>query len=115
MPMELDLGPQAEQFRDEVRGWLEANRPDELSGIDEERAAFGNVPGIEAWTKKLQDAGFMCVSWPKEFGGRGFSRPEGARLNEGVAPARRPPGFPRRGGGAPGPAATACRGGRARG
>ena len=85
MPMELDLGPQAEKFRDEVRQWLEANRPDELAGIDDERAAYGNVPGIEAWTQKLTDAGYMCVSWPKEFGGRGLTGLEVAVLNEEFA------------------------------
>jgi hypothetical protein len=26
MPMELDLGPATRRFRDEVRGWLEANQ-----------------------------------------------------------------------------------------
>jgi len=52
--MELDLGPQAEKFRDEVRHWLEANRPDEIVGIDDERAAFGNAPGMAEWAKKLE-------------------------------------------------------------
>src|SRR4051794_30229744 len=85
MPMELDLGPQAEKFRDEVRQWLEANRPEELAGIDDERAAYGNVPGIEAWTEKLTEAGYMCVSWPKEFGGRGLTGLEVAVLNEEFA------------------------------
>ena len=33
MPMELDLGPSARAFRDEVRGWLEANRPEEQVDI----------------------------------------------------------------------------------
>jgi hypothetical protein len=33
MPAELDLGPSARAFRDEVRGWLEANRPEELAGV----------------------------------------------------------------------------------
>src|SRR3954467_105151 len=85
MPMELDLGPEATKFRDEVRAWLEANRPEELVGVDEQRASFGNVPGIEAWTEKLTEAGYMCVSWPKEFGGRGLTGLEVAVLNEEFA------------------------------
>ena len=40
----LDLGPDAEAFRDEVRSWLADNRPDELVGVDLERAMFGDVP-----------------------------------------------------------------------
>jgi alkylation response protein AidB-like acyl-CoA dehydrogenase len=71
MPMELDLGPSARAFRDEVRGWLEANRPEELVGVDAERLALQRVPGAEGWAQKLHGAGLMCVSWPKEYGACG--------------------------------------------
>src|SRR4051812_50100082 len=103
MPMELDLGPQAEKFRDEVRQWLEANRPEDLAGIDDERAAYGNVPGIEAWTEKLTEAGYMCVSWPKEFGGRGLTGLEVAVVNEEFARAGGARGARGGGGGLGGP------------
>ncbi|MEN9792463.1 MAG: hypothetical protein RL330_541, partial [Actinomycetota bacterium] len=33
MPLELDLGPAATAFREEVRSWLEANKPTELVGM----------------------------------------------------------------------------------
>jgi alkylation response protein AidB-like acyl-CoA dehydrogenase len=85
MTMEIDLGPQAEKFRDEVRQWLEANAPDSLVGIDDERAAYGDAPGVAEWTQKLSDAGYLCVSWPKEFGGRGLSGLEVAVMNEEFA------------------------------
>jgi len=91
MPMEIDLGPQAAAFRDEVRGWLEANRPDELIGVEAERATYGNeTPALKAWADKLYQAGFMCVSWPKEFGGRGLTGVEVAVLNEEFARAQVP-------------------------
>jgi alkylation response protein AidB-like acyl-CoA dehydrogenase len=80
--MQLDLGPSATAFRDELRQWLEANRPDELIGVEDERAAFGNAPGVNAWAEKLAAAGYMCVSWPKEFGGRGLTGLEVAVMNE---------------------------------
>jgi alkylation response protein AidB-like acyl-CoA dehydrogenase len=83
--MQIDLGPQAQKFRDELRQWLEASAPEDLAGIDDERAAYGNAPGIVEWTKKLADAGYMCVSWPKEFGGRGLSGIEVAVMNEEFA------------------------------
>src|SRR3954451_6874354 len=85
MPMELDLGPEATKFRDEVRAWLEANRPEELVGVDEQRASFGNSAAFKAWADKLAAAGFMCVSWPKEFGGRGLTGVEVAVMNEEFA------------------------------
>ncbi|HZQ84678.1 MAG TPA: acyl-CoA dehydrogenase family protein [Acidimicrobiales bacterium] len=85
MSMTLDLGPQAQKFRNEVREWLEANAPEELIGVDVERASYGNVPGVREWTDKLAEAGFLCVSWPKEFGGRGLTGVEVAVLNEEFA------------------------------
>lgn len=85
MALEIDLGPAARAFRDELRQWLDANRPDELVGIDAERAAYGNVPGAAAWADKLAEAGYMCVSWPEEFGGRGLSGLEVAVMNEEFA------------------------------
>jgi len=83
--MEIDLGPQARKFRDELREWLEANKPEELIGVDVERASYGNLPGVPEWTEKLADAGYLCVSWPKEFGGRGLSGIEVAVMNEEFA------------------------------
>jgi len=85
MSMTLDLGPQAQKFRNEVREWLEANAPEELIGVDVERASYGNVPGVREWTEKLHQAGFLCVSWPEEFGGRGLTGVEVAVLNEEFA------------------------------
>ena len=88
--MELDLGPSARAFRDELREWLEANRQEELLGVEAERASFGNVPGLSAWTEKLHEAGYLCVSWPKEFGGRGLTGVEVAVMNEEFARAGMP-------------------------
>jgi alkylation response protein AidB-like acyl-CoA dehydrogenase len=86
MALELDLGPQARAFRDELRQWLEANRPEDLVGVEVEAAArMPDSPAIRAWTKKLHDAGYLCVSWPKEFGGRGLSGIEVAVMNEEFA------------------------------
>ena len=39
MVMEIDLGPSAEKFRDELRQWLEANRPEDLDPDAGERGA----------------------------------------------------------------------------
>jgi alkylation response protein AidB-like acyl-CoA dehydrogenase len=85
MALELDLGPNARKFRDELREWLEANKPEELVGVDAERTTYGNVPGAKEWTDKLADAGYLCVSWPKEFGGRGLTGIENAVMNEEFA------------------------------
>src|SRR5579872_4760093 len=85
MPLELDLGPRAREFRDELREWLEANAPEELVGVDAERAQFGDVPGIPEWTEKLYKSGYLCVAWPEEYGGRGLSGLEVVVMNEEFA------------------------------
>ncbi|HZN15899.1 MAG TPA: acyl-CoA dehydrogenase family protein [Acidimicrobiales bacterium] len=83
MTMEIDLGPAARAFRDELREWLDANKPEELIGVDAERAAMmQRTPVVADWLEKLRDGGYLCVSWPKEFGGRGLSGIEVAVMNE---------------------------------
>ena len=66
MPMEIDLGPQAERFRDELRQWLEANRPEGFGDADE-RTAMTLGRAWRAWGDRMHEAGYLCVSWPEEF------------------------------------------------
>jgi len=89
MAIELDLGPNSRRFRDELREWLEANRPEELIGVDPQPGYLGTVP-LDRWAKQLKEAGYICVSWPKEFGGRGLTGVEVAVMNEEFARARVP-------------------------
>ena len=74
MSIELDLGPNAAGFRKEIRAWLDENAPDDPSSLD-----------LRSWTQTLRDAGYLCVSWPKEYGGRGLTGIEVAVLNEEFA------------------------------
>ena len=66
----MDFNDTAEEasFREEARAWLEANVPtnDELKGLDEIEAA-------KLWQKRKYDAGWACIRWPAEYGGRGAS------------------------------------------
>ena len=69
--MNFDYSPEEETFRQEVRTWMEANTPRDPSGI-----ATGMRIGKETqfgWEKKLAAKGWLAYSWPKEFGGPGFS------------------------------------------
>ncbi|HZT66596.1 MAG TPA: acyl-CoA dehydrogenase family protein [Acidimicrobiales bacterium] len=85
MPLEIDLGPTASRFRAELRDWLEANAPD--APTSEDRRGLVTDP---EWARRLQDAGYLCVSWPKEFGGRGLTGLEVAVMNEEFARAKVP-------------------------
>jgi len=83
--MDLTLSPSEEAFRDELRGWLADNHPG--------REPDGDVAGFEfrrAWQRRLHDAGWAGVSWPREYGGRGATLVEQAIYNEEVVRARTP-------------------------
>ena len=88
--MDLTYPPEAEAFRKEIRSWLEEQLPDgwfepgfEMS--DEERAEFN-----EDWPKQLRAGGWICATWPEEYGGKGLSTMEGVVLAEEFARARAP-------------------------
>ena len=74
--MDLTYPPEAEEFRTVIRAWLEENLPEgwgepgfHLEGDD--RARFNRL-----WTEKLYEGGWICASWPKEYGGKGLSTME---------------------------------------
>jgi acyl-CoA dehydrogenase len=64
--MDLNDTPEEAAFRQEARGWLEQNVPqaDELEGLDP-------IAQSKLWQKRKYDAGWACLRWPKEYGGRG--------------------------------------------
>lgn len=86
--MNVDLGPKAEALRNEIREWLEANKPD--TPAEDETPVMRPGEGSREWTEKLRQGGWLCVGWPKELGGRGLSALEVAALNEEFARARVP-------------------------
>jgi len=88
--MDLNYPEEAESFRKEIRAWLEENLPEGWfdEGFEmtpEERAAFN-----DAWPQKLFDGGWICASWPTEYGGKGLSILENVVLNEEFARAKAP-------------------------
>src|SRR4051812_41143789 len=88
--MDLSYPPEAEEFRTEIRAWLEANLPERWGtpGFEmtpDERAAFN-----EEWTKKLHEGGWLCATWPTEYGGKGLTTMQGVVLNEEFARAGAP-------------------------
>ena len=85
--------PQDEEFRAEVRAWLDANLAGEFAGL---RGAGG--PGREheryderlAWNRHLAGAGWTCLGWPAEFGGRGATLAQQVIFHEEYARAGAP-------------------------
>jgi alkylation response protein AidB-like acyl-CoA dehydrogenase len=65
--MDLNLTPEQLQFRDEIRAWLDANVPEEPLGPTSTEEGFAQH---RAWEKRLYEAGYAAISWPKAYGGR---------------------------------------------
>ena len=72
--MDLTYPPEAEEFRGEVRAWLEEHLPDgwfdegfELSPA--ERKAFNR-----SWTAELHEGGWLCASWNRSTSSSGTPR-----------------------------------------
>lgn len=65
--MDLTFTEKEQAFRQEVRTWLEANGP--KTAMPSGDTAEGFRQHVQ-WEKKLFDARFAVVSWPKEYGGR---------------------------------------------
>ena len=88
--MDLAYPPEVEAFRSEVRRWLVASLPPGwfepgFQLTPDERAAFN-----QEWVQTLSDGGWICASWPKEYGGRGLSVMENVVLAEEFARAGAP-------------------------
>ena len=89
--MKLGFSPEEEAFRAEAAAWLSA----ELNG------AFADVRGLTSltgmperrrdWEKRLGEAGWSCVGWPKAFGGRDATLAQQVIFAEEYARAGAPP------------------------
>ena len=76
--MNFDDTTEEAAFRAEARAWIEAHAPKqleaELTKPSAERASEkrdGMIEVSKAWQKKKADAGWACLHWPKDYGGRG--------------------------------------------
>jgi len=66
--VDFELDESEKSFRDEVRAWLKANAPlDDSHEASQEEV----IDNRRAWQKKLYEAGYVGITWPKEYGGRG--------------------------------------------
>jgi len=91
--MNFDDTPHEAAFRAEARAWIQANAPTHLLPYLE-KSGYGGIElgGLDpmkeakAWQKKKYDAGWACLHWPKEYGGRGASPIERVIWNQEEGP-----------------------------
>lgn len=78
--MNFDDLPEEAEFRAEARNWIAANAPKELEA-ELKNSIFGIVAlksvdpiaAAKSYQRKKYLAGWACLNWPKEYGGRGAS------------------------------------------
>ncbi len=76
--MNFDDTPEEAAFRAEAKAWIAANAPTQYKD-DLAKASLGRVQlnganileAAKAWQKKKAEAGWACLHWPKDYGGRG--------------------------------------------
>src|SRR5215203_1087072 len=87
--MRLETPPELEEFRREVREFIEKNAPGVKTRTGVRAPEPEQMPAIRAWTAALYEAGFLGINWPAEFGGRPDAHPlESFIVAEEIARAR---------------------------
>jgi len=79
--MDLTYTPEDVAFRKQVRAWLEANLP---------LAPIRSLAERRVWHRKLHEAGYLGMGWPKVYGGAGARPMEQAIVADEMARANAP-------------------------
>jgi alkylation response protein AidB-like acyl-CoA dehydrogenase len=77
--MNLSLDPEDLAFRKKLRAWLRRNRPrqrERTLEYDDPR----RIAEAKAWQRKLYEAGYLGLGWPREYGGRREPDADPARI-----------------------------------
>jgi alkylation response protein AidB-like acyl-CoA dehydrogenase len=90
--MDFSYPDEAETFRTEFRGWLEANLPRDLAGTSGGSLDFEGerLERLRAWNGTMADARYAAIAWPEEWGGRGAGVMEQVVYAEEMHRARAP-------------------------
>ena len=70
--MDLAFTPEEQAFREEIRAWVHANLPKEISH-KVHNALRLTREDMQGWAKILGKKGWLGFGWPKEFGGPGWT------------------------------------------
>ncbi len=76
-----------EDFRGEVRAWLEAHFPPSLAGKGAAAMtdALADSPDLQAWKKAIGEKGWATPTWPTQYGGGGLPQAKARVLTQEMA------------------------------
>ena len=89
----MENASQLQSFREDVKGWVIANFPTSLAGVDLAGLAGGESgakasddvkASMETWRQRLAEKGWGAPTWPVEFGGAGLSDREADIIGEEI-------------------------------
>jgi alkylation response protein AidB-like acyl-CoA dehydrogenase len=97
--MDLKFSEEDEAYRQKLRKWLQENLAGGAGNANAamEAAASNEVSakdplaGARAWPRRLHDAGYVGLAWPKEYGGQGAPFTQQVICAEEMARVRTPP------------------------
>jgi alkylation response protein AidB-like acyl-CoA dehydrogenase len=87
--MDLKFSAEDEAYRQRLRAWLKENlgrRPDPPPATSKDPLA-----GARDWPRRLHDAGYLGLAWPREYGGQEASFTQQVVCAEEMARVRTPP------------------------
>lgn len=87
--MDLSFTPEEQAFRAEVRTFLDASLPEELAEKGRNVQEL-TKQDAERWHAILNEKGWLAVTWPKEYGGTGWTAVERHIFEEECAMANAP-------------------------
>ncbi|HVP28272.1 MAG TPA: acyl-CoA dehydrogenase [Myxococcota bacterium] len=93
--MDFNDTPEEAAFRKKAHDWLAANAqplgPHELPAMMGERETPDVIAECKRWQAKKADAGWACITWPKEYGGQGATTMQGVIWRQEEAKFKVPP------------------------
>ena len=91
--MDLRDRPEDEAFRKEVRAWMSDHVVGDYADLGGRGGSGDETYGLDVrlrWERELADAGWTCLGWPVEYGGRGATISQQVIFNEEYVAARAP-------------------------
>jgi len=87
--MDFNDSPEEAAFREKARKWLAENAADHKSTTANGRKPNSpeHMAAAKAWQTRKADAGYACITWPKEWGGGGGTPIQSVIFNQEEAKA----------------------------
>ena len=69
--MDFNDTPEEAAYREAARAWLKANAPKRAGAQGGGLADPADMEACRAWQRQKAEAGYACITWPKQWGGGG--------------------------------------------